>query len=154
MWDLTQVDAQPSETTMKQGQAACCLGKRNLFVECLELSGVYSPVLACKHVLGSPFPTQNFPATFTCNIKVHFTLNFLPAVRPDLQLQYPQEGREVWSFLSLVLFFLASHLLPLVLSSFSVQSQEGGIRDQVEMSLNHQCCYNLVSVPLGFFHCP
>ena len=32
-WNLIQDYAQSFETVMKQGQAACCLGESNLFIE-------------------------------------------------------------------------------------------------------------------------
>lgn len=51
----------------------------------------------------------------------------------------------MWSLLPLF-SFASLHWLPLVLPSFSVWIAGGGIRVQVEMSLTHQCCYDLVSI--------
>lgn len=133
---------------MEQSQAAYLLGESNLFVEWPAFPGIYSsPVIACKHALGSPFPMHSFPATFRCNIKVHSSLP-APVFGITHSFSDPRRERKPGLFFHLFFFF---HLLLLILFSFSLQSQGRGIGDWVEVSLTHQCCYNFTSLPLEFF---
>ena len=154
-WNHTHVCAQPLETTMRQGQATCCLDERNLFYwldrahwsllftcHCLQTCSLLSrPHVAFRPPTGAvlrPTQVQSFPRC-------------IPGLIHSLSIPRREAGHglrtPLQSVLSLILKLWTpphSSPLPLLIGCLwiSLLSWCGAReeRDQMEMSHTHQCC--------------
>lgn len=143
---MNWVFAGPFETTMKQGQATCGLGECNL----LLMHGTPWSWSFCWHCLQtcSLLPLPHTELSSHLQVVLRFIqVKSSPCSVSGLSHRFSIARREgeCGRCFHCSLLPLLKNKMPLVLSSFFVWSEGGGIRKSL-MSLTHQYCYDLVSI--------